>query len=313
MTMNDFNRDELRRALRDTADHRTDALGSIVEATRGLNFARSLSRRRFFVAGGATVSFAALVAACGGSESTGIARLGDAPTPNELVEADVTDIALLRTATSLEHNAIFVYEAAASAGVLSGDAAEIAKRFLDDHRAHAEATASLTRSLGGKAYTQPNPRLQSIYIEPALTLIVGDEANGVPATDDPAADVLALAYALETIAGATYQAYVPLLDDKSLRAAAMGIGDQEARHAALLGVVLNPDRLVSSMGLSIAAEYQEDTDTPAAAYASPSAFGTQAPVPVTLGAANESGIRTTVNLETPSLNSMVYEYRDAEG
>ena len=57
----------------------------------------------------------------------------------------------------------------------------------------------------------------------------------------------------------------------------------------------------------------EDTDVPAVAYASPSAFGTQAPVPVILGAANESGIRTTVNLETPSLNSMVYEYLDAEG
>jgi hypothetical protein len=34
---------------------------------------------------------------------------------------------------------------------------------------------------------------------------------------------------------------------------------------------------------------------------------------VTLGAANESGLRTNVNLETPSLNSMVYEYLDAEG
>lgn len=311
--MNDFNRDELRRALRTPADHGTAALSSIVKATSGMNLARSLSRRRFFVAGGATVSFAALVAACGGSESTGIARLGNAPTPNELVEADVTDITLLRTATSLEHNAIFVYEAAAEAGLLSGDAAEIAKRFLDDHRAHAEATASLTSDLGGKPYEQPNPRLQSIYIEPALRLIVGDEAAGVPATADPAADVLALAYALETIAGSTYQAYVPLLVDKSLRAAAMGIGDQEARHAALLGVVLNPDRLVSSMGLSIAAEYQEDGESMSSAYASPSAFGTQAPVQVTLGAANDSGIRTTVNIETPSLNSMVYEYLDAEG
>jgi hypothetical protein len=100
MTMNDFNRDELRRALRTPSDHGSDAFGAIVKATSGLNFARSLSRRRFFVAGGATVSFAALVAACGGSEPTGIARLGDAPTPNKLVEAEVTDITLLRTATS---------------------------------------------------------------------------------------------------------------------------------------------------------------------------------------------------------------------
>lgn len=309
--MNDINRDELRRVLR-AKGNSNDALTSVVRATSGLDFGRGLSRRRLFLAGGATISFAALVAACGGSESSGIARLGDAPEPNELVDAAVTDIALLRTATSLEHNAIFVYEAAIDAGLLDGDAAEIAKRFLADHKDHAAATAALTVDLGGKSYNEPNPRLQSIYVEPALALIVGDEAKGIAPTDDPAADVLALAYALETVAGATYQAYVPLLDDKALRAAAIGIGDQEARHAALLGVVLNPTRLVSSFGLSVSAEYQEDTDVPAVAYASPSAFGTQAPVPVTLGAANESGIRTTVNLETPSLNSMVYEYLDDE-
>jgi rubrerythrin len=229
-----------------------------------------------------------------------------------LVDAPVTDIALLRTATSLEHNAIFVYETVAAAGLLSGDAATLAARFLSDHKAHAEATASLTEKLGGKAYNEPNPRLQSIYIEPALRLITGDDASGIPVTDDPVADVLALAYALETIAGSTYQVYVPMLADSALRAAAIGIGEQEARHAAVIGSLLNPSRLVSSFGLSIAAEYQEQTDVPAAAYAVPSTFGTKAPVPVVLGAANESGIRTSLNLETPSLNSMVYEYLDGE-
>jgi hypothetical protein len=183
---------------------------------------------------------------------------------------------------------------------------------LSDHKAHAEATASLTEKLGGKAYNEPNPRLQSIYIEPALRLITGDEASGISATDDAVADVLALAYALETIAGSTYQVYVPMLADPALRGAAIGIGEQEARHAAVIGSLLNPTRLVSSFGLSIAAEYQEETDVPAAAYAVPSAFGTKAPVPVILGAANESGIRTSLNLETPSLNSMVYEYLDGE-
>jgi rubrerythrin len=288
----------------------------IVKATQGADFGpavqSSLSRRRFFIAGGATISFGALLAACGGSTTTEIARIGNAPEKTELVDAPVTDIALLRTATSLEHNAIFVYEAVAAAGLLSGDAATLAARFLSDHKAHAEATASLTEKLGGKAFSEPNPRLQSIYIEPALRLIAGDKASGVSATDDPVADVLALAYALETIAGSTYQVYIPMLADPALRGAAIGIGEQEARHAAVIGSLLNPSRLVSSFGLSIAAEYQEETDVPAAAYAVPTAFGTKAPVPVTLGAANESGIRTSLNLETPSLNSMVYEYLDGE-
>lgn len=288
----------------------------IVKATQGADFGpalqSSLSRRRFFIAGGATISFGALLAACGGSTTTEIARIGNAPEKTELVDAPVTDIALLRTATSLEHNAIFVYETVAAAGLLSGDAATLAARFLSDHKAHADATASLTEKLGGKAYNEPNPRLQSVYIEPALRLITGDEASGISATDDAVADVLALAYALETIAGSTYQVYIPMLADPALRGAAIGIGEQEARHAAVIGSLLNPSRLVSSFGLSIAAEYQEETDVPAAAYAVPTAFGTKAPVPVTLGAANESGIRTSLNLETPSVNSMVYEYLDGE-
>lgn len=288
----------------------------IVKATQGADFGpalqSSLSRRRFFVAGGATISFGALLAACGGSTSTEITRIGKAPEKTELVDAPVTDIALLRTASSLEHTAIFVYEAVVAAGLLSGDAMILATRFLSDHQAHAEATASLTEKLGGTAFAQPNPRLQSIYIEPALRLITGDKASGIVATDDPVGDVLALAYALETIAGSTYQVYVPMLADPALRGAAIGIGEQEARHAAVIGSLLNPTRLVSSFGLSIAIDYQEEINVPAPAYAVPTAFGTKAPIPVTLGAANESGIRTSLNLETPSLNSMVYEYLDGE-
>ena len=226
---------------------------------------------------------------------------------NALADVEVTDVVLLRTATSLEYNAIYVYEAVASAGILSGDAATLAARFLSDHRAHAEATSSLTEKLGGTAFAEPNPRLQTIYVEPALKLIVGDTSAGIEPTADPVADVLALAYALETIAGSTYQAYIPKLSDPALRGSAIGIGEQEARHAALIGSLLNPDRLVSSFGLSIAAQYREDTDVPALAYAVPTSFGTLSPAPVILGAANETGTRTTVNLETPSLNSLIYE------
>ena len=287
------------------------ALTKIVRATQGADFGSalqtSLSRRRFFLAGGATISFGALLAACGAGESTGIARLGDSVPDNALADVEVTDVVLLRTATSLEYNAIYVYEAVASAGILSGDAATLAARFLSDHRAHAEATSSLTEKLGGTAFAEPNPRLQTIYVEPALKLIVGDTSTGIEPTADPVADVLALAYALETIAGSTYQAYIPKLSDPALRGSAIGIGEQEARHAALIGSLLNPDRLVSSFGLSIATQYREDTDVPALAYAVPTSFGTLAPAPVILGAANETGTRTTVNLETPSLNSLIYE------
>jgi len=170
------------------------ALTKIVRATQGADFGSalqtSLSRRRFFLAGGATISFGALLAACGAGESTGIARLGDSVPDNALADVEVTDVVLLRTATSLEYNAIYVYEAVASAGILSGDAATLAARFLSDHRAHAEATSSLTEKLGGTAFAEPNPRLQTIYVEPALKLIVGDTSTGTEPTAEPVADVL---------------------------------------------------------------------------------------------------------------------------
>jgi rubrerythrin len=299
--------------MSNTDSNDINILGQIARAANGLspNQSAALTRRRFLLAGGATISFGALLAACGGGSSgtSGIPVLGNSPTAQDLPDAPITDVTLLRTATSLEYNALFVYNAVAS--LLSGDAAVLARRFASDHRAHADATAALTEQLGGRAFEEPNPRLQSIYVEPALTLILGDEAAGVPPSQDQVADIVALAYALETLAGATYQAYVPLLNDKALRAAAMGIGQEESRHAAVLGSIMNSERLVSSFGLALSGEYAETTDVPAPAYAVPTAFGTQSPIPVTLGAPNESGVRTTVNLETPSLNSMVYEYLDS--
>ncbi len=54
-------------------------------------------------------------------------------------------------------------------------------------------------------------------------------------SDTPVEDVLVLADALESLAAATYQAVVVMLNDVSLRAEAIRIGAQEAQHAGLLG------------------------------------------------------------------------------
>jgi len=40
----------------------------------------------------------------------------------------------------------------------------------------------------------------------------------------------------------------------------------------------------------------------------PGAFGPLTPIPVTLGPVNPDGSRTSLNLETPSLNSLAYDY-----
>jgi uncharacterized protein YneF (UPF0154 family) len=117
---------------------------------------------------------------------------------------------LLRTAASLEYNAIDTYEAALGLGVFTGAfaaAGDIAKRLRDDHRGHADAINGLVTQLGGKPFTCGNPRLNEIYISPALALIT-DAGN-----ENPALDVVVLAHALENLAAQTYQGVVTLLSE----------------------------------------------------------------------------------------------------
>lgn len=306
------------------------------------------NRRQFLRTGGLTIATGALVAACGDSGTDGaIPRVGTVPSTTALPTAEVTDVALMRTATSLEYNALYVYDAVASLGVLEGDAADIAAQLAADHRRHADLTADLTTELGGEVFRCPNPRLQRVYIEPALRLILGSKAatevlgieapegDEIPPTEDPVTDVLVLANALESLAASTYQSLVVKLNDKALRPDAMTIGSEEAQHASLIGLLVNPETLVNVDGVAVpeaaspsttvapasglpttvaspsATEAPAATPTVVPVYAVPATFGQLTPIPVQLGAPNESGIRVTLNLETPSLNSLAYEYLGA--
>ena len=128
----------------------------------------------------------------------------------------------------------------------------------------------------------------------------------------------------------TRASVVPVLTSPDLRKAAMSVGSVEARHAAVLGAVINPSALVGTIAVE-APEAPADTTTttvdaglpttaPAATtttvqaasvantiHAVPTAFGSLAPIPLTVGPQNEFGVRATTNLETPSLNSLMYD------
>jgi len=259
-----------------------------------------INRRQMLGLSGAG-ALAAFLAACGKqagvTESANIRALGvteDLPgLPNEVID----DVVLLRTAASLEYNAIDTYEAALGLGVFTGAfaaAGDIAKRLRDDHRGHADAINGLVTQLGGKPFTCGNPRLNEIYISPALALI--NEADN----ENPALDVVVLAHALENLAAQTYQGVVTLLSDKSLRQAAMSIGQDEARHAAVLAQALNP-------GIAgVLPSVNEATGKPNVATV-PGAFGPLTPIPVTVGPVNADGTRNSLILETPSLNSLAYD------
>lgn len=265
------------------------------------NQPNQINRRELLRLSAISLASGLVLAACGKQSGViddgAIARLGESPSTTVLPDAEVTDAVLLRTAASLEYNAIDTYTAALGLGVFTGDLAgaiEIAKRFRDDHIAHAGAVNSLVKALGGKEHLCANVRINDLYIAPALALIT-DDAN-----PNVGVDVVALAHAIENLAAQTYQGVVELITDPKLRADAIRIGQQESRHAALLAQIINP-------GLaSIGPTFDATTGKPKIA-AIPMAFGSQSNIQLTVGAPKADSSRTTLLLETPSLNSLVYD------
>lgn len=253
----------------------------------------SLSRRALLVTGGATITAGALLAACGGSSSgSNVPRLGEAPTTTALPTGNVTDEVLLRTAMSVEYNAIDTYATVIAAGTFDAATNAVLSQFSADHQAHANALAGLITSMGGAPYAKANPRLTEVYINPALELIA--------ASDDVPGDTLALAHALETLAAQTYQAFVAWINNPAIRAAAMGIGDQEARHTVVLA------QAIRGGAAGVLPAVGDDGKNLVAAV--PSAFGSLSSIQVSVGKVTEAGTKPTLSLETPSLNSLIYDY-----
>ena len=262
-----------------------------------------LNRRKFLQSGGLALASAAILAACGKSDkvATAYPRIGEAPTTTALPEGKVTDVVLLRTASSLEWCAVDAYTAAAGLGLLPAAATSVVKRFQADHKSHASALSDLIKKAGGDPFECANERINELYIAPAIELITGNKDKGIEASDTPVDDLLLLAHGLENLAAATYQYYVSMISAPALRGAAMTIGQDEARHAAVLAQAILPD------GKGIAPSVNETTGkaNPAAV---PGAFGSLASISFAIGKTSDAGTKTQVSFDTPSLNSMAYEY-----
>lgn len=308
----DFSNDELRRQLRAArADQHAAVRGwrELLQRVLGNPATTSderagvvlggLPRRRFLAVGGFSVATAAVLAACG-TEETGIPETGLPGTTTTEPPRAVTDVVLLRTASSLEYSAIGAYEAALGLGVLDASLSQVAELFQDQHREHAELMEAATRELGGEPYSKPNPAVEANVVAPALALL-----EEVPEADLPEA-VLRIAHALESVAAGTYQSVVPSLSKPALRQAAMSIGAVEARHATVLAGVIpgsapvppppgaTPDETTSTApGGDIVAL------TPV--YQVPEPFGSLAPVALDI-----RGVEVQIPLPGP--NSLVYDF-----
>jgi hypothetical protein len=264
-----------------------------------------------------------------------------------LPDAVVTNVVLLRTASSLQHSIIAVYDQIiGKSDLLDPKFDDLMKRFRADHADHAKVFEQLTTDAGGTAWTCANPKIDDVVINPVVTRITkGEEATAnakaIGPSDDPRRDMLNFAHGLEFLAGATCQSFVVQFSDPALRAAAMKIGARSARHAALLALTINPARpggLVNfsdavnaepaspptttttpptsttlqnianpSGGVAAPAPTVQQTEIPGVT-AIPSQFGGLAALQIVVGKGDENGTRLKLNLETPSLNSFIYEY-----
>jgi rubrerythrin len=266
-----------------------------------MNEFNNLTRRELLKISGLSIAGITFLAACGAQSgvttSPNIASAGTVPPTTALGEVVITDTVLLRTAASLEYNAIDAYTKVLDGGLLTGDFASLKdaiKRFRDDHIGHAAAINALVVSHGGKAHECANTRVNRLYVDPALKLITAD------GNADAARDAVTLAHALENLATQTYQGVVALLVEPSLRGSAMRVGQDEARHAVVLAQVLNPG--YASIGPTT------DEVTGKAKVASvPSAYGSLSSIQISIGAPNSEGVKQSLSLETPSLNGLVYD------
>ncbi len=151
--------------------------------------------------GGLAASLAALLAACGKATEGEPGRVGNAPMPTDLAELDVNDVVYLRTMTSIEYTILDVYAMITKAGALQPADQALVDRFVEDHQAAAETLAAADHRHGGEPFECANAWYMERVVPPIFDNIVGDEAKAIEPSDDPARDMMAIIYALETMDG----------------------------------------------------------------------------------------------------------------
>lgn len=252
-----------------------------------------INRRDLLRNGTLAISLGAIVAACGGNGDGAPGRVGVVAPPDELdIDASVDDEVLLRTLQSLEYTLIELYSRLLDVDAF-GDDAELIQRFVDDHTANADQIGELITANGGQEYACANTFLMERAVEPVLTAVAD--------SDDAHRDALDSAYVFEAILGASYQSLVIRLDAAS-RPAMMLTGGQAQRHAALVALEVNPDEIFGPETLGEIAGDSEFTPV----YAVPAMFGQLGGIELVVGAPDDEGGRTSVQLQTPAENSFVY-------
>lgn len=237
---------------------------------------------------GALVATSAVLAACG-SSTPSIARIGESPTMVKLEDLEVTDVVLLRTAMSMETMAAAMLSDSAVTSLASKDSAPVIAAFAAGHTSHLEDLRGLITARNGEPYSETNAKLMRAYGQTALDLVASGKLPE---------DTLALTLAVEALVASTYQYFVSLTAEPALRAGMVRLGGQSSRRAAIAAQLINGGTIGFAPAL--------DKDGVALVATLPNTFGSLSTVQVKLGPPNEVGTRTTVLMDTPSLNSLIY-------
>ena len=179
--------------------------------------------RRSFLIGAAAL---AALAACGSDGDDGETEA----TTTSTAAPSANDVALLRTASSIEELEVALCQRGIDGLVKTPATVELLKTLQAEHKQHAAVVQGHTSRLGGEPFMQANPALQQQFGR------VTDEGS-----------LLRALYDLALAAAATYQAPVGSVADKRLNVVLMSVAGVEARQAALLGAMVNQPVAAASL------------------------------------------------------------------
>jgi hypothetical protein len=182
-----------------------------------------LDRRQFMKFGGVTVLGA--VAACTSDKPKAAPGQPTTTEPTTTSSgASPSDVALLKTAASLEALAVGVYQRAAGAALIKNPATlDATTLFLAHHTTHQLTLNALLQAAEVAAVTTPNSVMDKAIFQPALA---------AAKTED---DIITLLFTLEEVIAQTYVYGADILTRPEHRVALMTIAATQARHRALLG------------------------------------------------------------------------------
>ena len=259
----------------------------------------AIDRRNALRLGGLAVGAGAVVAACGGADEAAVpGRVGFLPAVTDPPNYSVDDAVLLRTASSFETTIIDLYEAFLELDVFDADQAELLQVLINGHESTRDEFDELTTSAaGGEVWPCANPWMVQRTVEPMLEVVA--------TSDNQLRDAFNIVATMENLAGGTYQEMSGQLTLVEERQPMIEAGKLMARQSAVW-IISNegPDGYYSPE--LFGEESGIDESGVPLQYAINSQFGSVAQIEIVIGAQDENGVRQTFVVQTPSLNSYIY-------